>query len=388
MPDEAIRCDRATIELVESTDEFMGFKVALAQPGVYSYEYPDGKILREAKLPEDLFREETIASVKGIPATLDHPPGLVTKDNYKEYAKGAFSDPRVEDEILWADETVWAPELMEALKLKKKIEVSLGQRVTMVRTPGTYNGEPYDVRQTNIIFNHVAHVDKGRLGSDMRVYLDSAGSKISDIAYSIEPKNETRKEEGEQMDLSWVDAMKKSLASLVSTKPEEQAKKNDEAPQGTETKKTDGEKPKEVKSDSEDVASLKSQLALYEDLVKSLKAMLEQALSPVTQDALAAKRMTLTDSVRASDPSVKLDGMSERQIKLHVISKVMPFEESVKLDSVTAESVDSRYLACLELARQKALIGETSSNQRDVKNDSASEIEKLKAARLNVKEMK
>jgi hypothetical protein len=387
MPNEAIRYDRATIELVESTDEFMRFKVALAQPGVYSYEYPDGRILREAKLPGDLFREETIASAKGIPVTMDHPPVLVTKDNYKEYAKGAISDPRVEENFLWADETVWSSELMEALKANKKVEVSLGLRCKLDRTPGEYNGEAYDVRQFDMIINHVAHVDKARLGSEIKAYLDSADRTINDIAFVTDDKSEEiPAREGDKMDLSWIEGMKKTLSGLRKDSVAEPVKDSD----GTipdPDKKTDTETDK-TKSDSDEIANLQSQLTMYKELVGNLKAMLEQALSPVTQDALASKRLKVIESIKAIDPDFKMDGLSEKQMKLHAISKVMPFDNSVRLDSVGNDVIDVRYEACLELARQKALIGNVSQGTNSTRTDASQDIETLKQARLNLRESK
>jgi hypothetical protein len=387
MPNEAIRYDRATIELVESTDEFMRFKVALAQPGVYSYEYPDGRILKEAKLPGDLFREETIASAKGIPVTMDHPPVLVTKDNYKEYAKGAISDPRVEENFLWADETVWSSELMEALKVNEKIEVSLGLRCKLDRTPGEYNGEAYDVRQFDMIINHVAHVDKARLGSDMKAYLDSADSAISDIAFVMDGKSEEIPTKvGDKMDLSWIEGMKKTLSGLRKDSTDEPVRDSEGTVPPVEPKKDN--EPDKTKSDSDEIANLQSQLNVYKDLVASLKAMLEQALSPVTQDALASKRLNLVESVKAIDPEFKMDGASEKQMKLHAISKVLPFDSSVRLDSVGHDVIDVRYEACLELARQKALIGNVSQGFDATRTDAGQDIEQLKKARLNLRESK
>lgn len=51
-------------------------------------------------------------------------------------------------------------------------------------TPGTYEGQPYDGRMTNIRGNHVALVEKGRAGPDVLVY-DTASKENS-----VEPKNE------------------------------------------------------------------------------------------------------------------------------------------------------------------------------------------------------
>jgi uncharacterized protein len=395
MSNDAIRYDRATIELVESNDEFIRTRLALARPGVFTYEYPDGREVREAKLPEDLFHEDVILSAKGVPVTLDHPPGLVTKENYSEYAKGAISDPRVEDDILWADETIWAPELMEALKANRKIEVSLGIRCKLEKAPGEFNGEKYDVKQTNMVINHVAHVDKARLGSEMRTYMDSSNNLLADIAI-VQDSNFSKSNNSigvtmpkkPILDLSWIDGLKRTLSSLRKDSEGEVVETDPKKPESEVIDSEDDTPPTDpgVKKDSEEIEMLKQQITLLTDTIKGLKAMLDQALNPVTQDALAAKRHQLIEAVRSIDPETKLDGKSEKEIKLHLIGKVLPFNETVKLDSVSSDLIDSRYEAALELARQKALIGNGVSSQ--TRTDSTNSTEDLRSARLNVKDGK
>jgi len=395
MSNDAIRYDRATIELVESNDEFIRTRLALARPGVFTYEYPDGREVREAKLPEDLFHEDVILSAKGVPVTLDHPPGLVTKENYNKYAKGAISDPRVEDDILWADETIWAPELMEALKAKRKIEVSLGFKCKIDKTPGEFNGEKYDVKQTNMVINHVAHVDEARLGSEMRTYMDSSNNLLADIAI-VQDSNFSKSNNSigvtmpkkPILDLSWIDGLKRTLSSLRKDSEGEVVETDPKKPESEVIDSEDDTPPTDpgVKKDSEEIEMLKQQITLLTDTIKGLKAMLDQALNPVTQDALAAKRHQLIEAVRSIDPETKLDGKSEKEIKLHLIGKVLPFNETVKLDSVSSDIIDSRYEAALELARQKALIGNGASSQ--TRTDSTNSTEDLRSARLNVKDGK
>jgi len=162
---EAIRYDSATVELVSSSEkeQFLRFRVAFARAGVFPYYHLNGSIRREAKLPEDLFSEDAIASARGIPATDDHPPvtenqGLLTTANATRFAKGALGDSIEvgEGEILWGNETVWDEDLKASLLRGEKLEVSVGSRCKIDDTPGEYKGQPYDVRQTNIRFNHLA----------------------------------------------------------------------------------------------------------------------------------------------------------------------------------------------------------------------------------------
>ncbi|MFW6085065.1 MAG: DUF2213 domain-containing protein [Gemmatimonadota bacterium] len=52
-------------------------------------------------------------------------------------------------------------------------ELSLGYRADVIAERGEYNGEPYDHRQTNIRYNHLALVDRARAGREARINLDA-----------------------------------------------------------------------------------------------------------------------------------------------------------------------------------------------------------------------
>nr|WP_263974574.1 DUF2213 domain-containing protein [Leptospira interrogans] len=75
-PELGIRYDSATIELegLIEDEAVLRCPLVLARAGVFQYVYPDGRIVREAKLPEELFSPETLASIPGRPITKNHPP--------------------------------------------------------------------------------------------------------------------------------------------------------------------------------------------------------------------------------------------------------------------------------------------------------------------------
>lgn len=111
------------------------------------------------------------------PVTDDHPPGLLTAHNAKEYTVGMSS------EVVRRDGDHVAATLMvfdatAVTKMEKgKIDVSCGYECDLERKPGrTPTGEPYDAVQRNIRGNHIAIVYVGRAGST-RVRMDSAGLK-------------------------------------------------------------------------------------------------------------------------------------------------------------------------------------------------------------------
>ena len=79
----------------EKTDE--GFLVARAPVtsiGVFTYRNPDGSERRELRLPEEVFAEESLATLRMKPLTLLHPDEAVTPENIGELQVGTTSNGR------------------------------------------------------------------------------------------------------------------------------------------------------------------------------------------------------------------------------------------------------------------------------------------------------
>ena len=83
--------------------------------------------------------------------------------------QGVITNPVYEDGVLYADITVYSESLKEAIENGKK-ELSLGYFCKFEKQSGVYDGEPYDYVQVNMVGNHIALVDAGRCGSDVKVF--------------------------------------------------------------------------------------------------------------------------------------------------------------------------------------------------------------------------
>lgn len=403
---DAIRYDSATVELVSSSEkeQFLRFRVAFARTGVFPYYHLNGSIRREAKLPEDLFSEEAIASARGIPATDDHPPvtenqGLLTTENATRFAKGALGDSIEvgEDDILWGNETVWDEALKAALLRGEKLEVSVGSRCKIDETPGEYKGQAYDVRQTNIRFNHLAHVIKGRAGSEVRAYLDHANPDLN-IAIRIDSDD---KENRRMKKPDWLTKTESYLKSIgvkldsADDTTEDPAKQTDPAQPNPQEPKKDEVNPTPApvatNNDSVLIKTLQDQVKLLTETLDATKAILEKALSPATQDSIARRRLSLIDSVRAIDPEAKTDSLTERELKILVVTKILPPAEGVKLDSFDDVKLDARFEASMELARTNAAVRtgiKPPGTQTQVNLDADQEIAKIKQDRLQMAQTK
>ena len=172
---------------------------------------------------EELFSQETIDSFKSVvPLTDEHE--MLGKDYTPAESKGVEGvvfDPHPSDDGLYLKGNVKIfSERMKHLLNRGKKELSMGYFCDYDLAAGEFNGQHYDVVQRNLRANHVALVDRGRSGSDVRVF-DRA------VVYDKEPMELTKmtktivkdSEVDKRKDISEVEAMlyeaKKDPAKLT-----------------------------------------------------------------------------------------------------------------------------------------------------------------------------
>lgn len=148
----------------------------IARTGIQLYARGDGTVRREYRPPEEVFDEATLESFEMVPVTDDHPPGLLDDSNATTYSKGHLGEEVKADEDLVkvvAPLFIMDGELV-AKVLDGKQELSCGYTCDLDDTPGEVDGEAYDCVQRRIRGNHVAVVDVGRAGPDVRIRLDTS----------------------------------------------------------------------------------------------------------------------------------------------------------------------------------------------------------------------
>lgn len=121
-------------------------------------------IMRDADV---LFASDAIASFNGKPVTNDHPPALLSETDTRKYQIGVVLNPRrgegVDSEYLMADLLITDAATIALIVAKKKREVSPGYDAELEEV------KPGLGRQTAILGNHLAIVDRGRGGSSCAI---------------------------------------------------------------------------------------------------------------------------------------------------------------------------------------------------------------------------
>lgn len=179
-----LRFDRSRLDNVERTPQgFVRAPAFVTRVGILKYTLPDGKVVKEFRPPEEVFKADSMSTLAGIPFTNDHPRTLIDADNAQSVMVGFTGDrvDKVDDTFLRATVTVTDSKTIKDIE-SGKLEVSCGYEAELDETPGTWQGEHYDCIQRNIIYNHVSLVGRGRAGRDVRLRLDSEGNETPEDA--------------------------------------------------------------------------------------------------------------------------------------------------------------------------------------------------------------
>lgn len=174
--------DRLTLDAPKRTaDGYMAVRARAARTGVYQYAGrevdPDNKhglrdtaivnVLRDDKT---VFDTAAVQSFIGKPVTDDHPSKPVTKDNWRDHARGTIMGALRDGDYLAFDILLTDADAIAKVDAGKR-ELSNGYGAELEFGQFTAaDGTTCQARQSKITGgNHVALVDRGRAGADCRI---------------------------------------------------------------------------------------------------------------------------------------------------------------------------------------------------------------------------
>ncbi len=165
-----MRYDRAPLKATRTDEGYLVDTPVLTRTGVFEYRDGAGRVRREYRPPEEVFNADSLASLRGKPITDGH-PGKVNAQNVRQHMIGtALSAGRQDGQNMVGDIQIFDTGPVDA----GNKELSLGYELELDETPGVSpQGEPYDIVQRHIRYNHLAVVKRGRAGN-ARLNLDAA----------------------------------------------------------------------------------------------------------------------------------------------------------------------------------------------------------------------
>jgi hypothetical protein len=197
-------------------------------------------------------------------------------------------------------------------------EVSCGYTCDCDPTPGKYEGERYDCVQRNIRYNHVAIVARGRAGPEIRLHLDAAGNQIHNARYAQE------------------DRRMKLLERIAELEKEVAAAKLAAVQENARADAAEGARDTAVATST------------------ALKMRLDAAEAPAALSTRVNARLALVaTAAKILGPEVKLDTLTDRQIKEQVVK--CGKDASLDLSARSDDYVDAAFDTTVRFAQDSAL---------------------------------
>lgn len=376
--------DNPPLKMDRTPEGYIQGRAVVTNVGVFSYLQPDGSVRHELRPPEEVFDDESMNSLRGKPLTNDHPTEAVTPDNVKELAVGSIGDGVSRDEYhVIAPLTVTHADAISDVDAGKRA-LSCGYRST-VKTdgtvsydikdwqgnvigkkdyaiPGVWNGVPYDAVQTNIRYNHVALVTRGRAGDAAVLRMDGAGVRVP-MSVPHHHKD-THKGERTMEKLKLDNGLSYDAAPEVAVAYTALKKDLDEALEMLNTATDEAKKEKDAATKKQ--SEIQAELDMAKEKVKDLEAKLAKA----TEDAADPAKLDAAIKVRTSmlnlATKVKVEGadkMDAAALKKAIVSAARP---SLSLDGKDQTYIDTAFdLIAADLDKADE---QTSKNRNDSGN--------------------
>ena len=142
------RYDNYSFQAIKTDEGFIKDSPIIGRTGILVYMNADGSTRREYRPPEEAFKADSLASIRGKPITMGH-HGLVTNETYKQSKPigTVLSDGKQDGNNIRADVVIYDLNTDDR-------ELSCGYQTDLEETSGvTPEGEHYDAIQRNIVYN-------------------------------------------------------------------------------------------------------------------------------------------------------------------------------------------------------------------------------------------
>lgn len=165
---------------IDKDTGFLTCDAYLTRSGVFDYYDEDGNLIRELRSDEEVFDKESLDSLKLKPIILTHDGEKITVDNVKKFQKGTTGENIVRDgKYVKSRIVITDKDTVEMINGRRYLglstELSCGYKCKIDYKIGSHPEDGYyTFAQKKIKYNHVAIVEHGRAGSNVRI-LDQKG---------------------------------------------------------------------------------------------------------------------------------------------------------------------------------------------------------------------
>jgi len=279
---------------------------------------PDMAMVRVYRPGSEVFSDETLRSAAHRPVTNDHPAELISADNWKAHAVGQTGDEITGEGIFIRVPLMVSDGATIKLIEDGKRELSAGYTCDLDFTAGkTPSGEAYDAIQKNIRINHVAIVQAGRAGKEVRIG-DASKWGASPVTSQAEEKGSPM---ADNLRKVLVDGLQVETTDAGAAAIDKLQKDNAAIAQRlTDAETTHKARLADVdKAHADAIKAKDAELAKKDEEIGTLKAdkkkLEDAAPKPADIDKMVAARAELVTTVKAIDAKIEVDGKSDADLR-------------------------------------------------------------------------
>ena len=281
------------------------------------------KVYNVFRPEEELNKAETIQSLNGVPLQLEHHDDTAERPAQYTRIGATGTDAVFEYPYLSNSLHFFNQKAIDLIESGEKCELSIGYDCEIHKEAGEFEGVPYDFVQRNIKIQHVALVECGRAGADVKV------SDSKEIILNSE-KNEVKQMDKEKL-LQLINELVKAGASEeeIKAKIDEltaDACEDDEVEVETEEVETEEPDTEEVEEQEQETSDEEQTEQKDDDdlIIEEVKAELEAEEQKATDTALKVAKIVKADIERRFNAS--------REVR-HILGDVnaMKYDSAAKI---------------------------------------------------------
>jgi len=341
------------------------------------------KVYNVFRPEEELNKADTIQSLNGVPLQLEHHDDTAEKPAQYTRIGATGTDAVFEYPYLSNSLHFFNQKAIDLIESGEKCELSIGYDCEIHKEAGEFEGVPYDFVQRNIKIQHVALVECGRAGADVKV------SDSKEIILNSE-KNEVK-----QMDKEKLLQLINELVKAGATEEEIKAKideltadacEDDEVELEAEEVKTEEPDTEEVE-EQEQEASDEEQTEQKDDddlIIEEVKAELEKAGLDAENEELVKAFIVGNHFAKAETEATDEDTTDEEATEEEKEAEEQKATDTaLKVAKIVKADIERRFNAVNEV---RHVLGDVNA----MKYDSADKIYRDALAKMgvNVKSLK
>ena len=342
------------------------------------------KVYNVFRPEEELNKADTIQSLNGVPLQLEHHDDTAEKPAQYTRIGATGTDAVFEFPYLSNSLHFFNQKAIDLIESGEKCELSIGYDCEIHKEAGEFEGVPYDFVQRNIKIQHVALVECGRAGADVKV------SDSKEIILNSE-KNEVKQMDKEKLlqlinELVKAGASEEEIKAKIDELTADACEDDDEVELETEEVKTEEPDTEEVEEQEQETSDEEQTEQKDDDdlIIEEVKAELEKAGLDAENEELVKAFIVGNHFAKAETEATDEDTTDEEATEEEKEAEEQKATDTaLKVAKIVKADIERRFNAVNEV---RHVLGDVNA----MKYDSADKIYRDALAKMgvNVKSLK